>query len=230
MKLVGASAGSPCADPHGTADGVQDEETITCRSSDYHDIGPTRSRGAVVTPALSAATPAVATAASTVVVGLGNDIAGDDGAGIEAARILQQRLGHCDDLEVIALPWAGFALLDVLQNRDRAAIIDCLTTGSHPPGTIVRLDENDLGGSVRLNSFHDINYPTAVALGRHLGWRMPATVAIWGIEAASTDVFSDRLSPPVEEAVQRVVAEVLTFLGPRPHRPSEDEPRHVARE
>jgi len=169
--------------------------------------------------------------APSVVVGLGNDIAGDDGAGIEVARVLQQRLAHRDDIEVVALPWAGFSLLDVLHGRDRAAIVDCLTTGNHQPGTVVRLDQNDLGGSVRLNSFHDINYPTAMALGYRLGWKMPTTIAMWGIEAATADVFSDRLSPEVEKAVQHVVCEVMTFVDLRTSKNSpRDGPRFPTRE
>lgn len=116
-------------------------------------------------------------------------------------------------MDVVALPWAGFALLDALRGRSRAAIIDCLVSGLRPPGAIVLIAEDDLAGSVRLNSFHDLNYPTVLALGREMGWQMPTTVAIWGIEAASADVFSDRLSPPVARAVQRVVPEVLAFFS-----------------
>ena len=152
------------------------------------------------------------------VVGLGNEIAGDDGVGIAAARALEQLLADRDDVDVIALPWAGFALLDALQGRRRAAIIDCLATGAHPPGTIVHINEADLAGSVRLNSFHDISYPTAMALGRRMGWQMPDEIAIWGIEALSVDTFTEQLSAEVANAVQVVTDQVIEFLA-------EDEPR-----
>jgi Ni,Fe-hydrogenase maturation factor len=78
----------------------------------------------------------------------------------------------------------------------------------------VRLDEHDLGGSVRLNSFHDINYPTVVALGRTLGWDMPEEVAIWGVEMSVSDEFGEELTPVVSDAVATVVQEVLAFLDP----------------
>ena len=151
--------------------------------------------------------------APNVVVGLGNEIAGDDGVGIAAARALEQLLADRDEVDVIALPWAGFALLDALQGRRRAAIIDCLTTGAHPPGTIVHINESDLAGSVRLNSFHDISYPTAMALGRRMGWEMPNTVAIWGIEASSVDTFTDQLSAEVAAAIEEVTDQVIEFLA-----------------
>lgn len=147
-----------------------------------------------------------------VVVGLGNEIASDDGVGLHAAAALAIELCDRSDVEVVALPWAGFALLDVLRGRRRAVLIDGLSTGAHPPGAVVRLDEADFGGSVRLNSFHDINYPTVMALGRTMGWEMPDQVAIWGIEMAVSDEFGEELTPVVADAVATVVQQVLAFL------------------
>ena len=115
-------------------------------------------------------------------------------------------------MEVVALPWAGFALLDVLRGRRCAVLIDGLTTGAHRPGTVVRLDEDDMSGSVRLNSFHDINYPTVMALGRDMGWGMPDEVAIWGVEMAVADEFGEVLTPEVADSVQTVVNEVSRFI------------------
>ncbi len=115
-------------------------------------------------------------------------------------------------MEVVALPWAGFALLDVLRGRRCAVLIDGLTTGAHRPGTVVRLDEDEMSGSVRLNSFHDINYPTVMALGRDMGWGMPDEVAIWGVEMAVADEFGEVLTPEVADSVQTVVNEVSRFI------------------
>ena len=155
-----------------------------------------------------------AVTAPSVVIGLGNEIAGDDGVGLAVARLLEELLSHRPDVEVIALPWAGFSLLDTLRGRRQAAIVDCLSTGAHRPGSIVRIDESDLAGSVRLNSFHDISYPTVMALGRSLGWAMPRSIAIWGIEAASCGTFTERLSQPVADAIPEVAEQVIDFLAP----------------
>jgi hydrogenase maturation protease len=179
------------------------------------------------------AVPEIGTAPD-VVVGLGNEIAGDDGVGIEVAHLLSARFAACPNVDVIALPWAGFALLDVLRGRTRAAIIDSLITGCHPAGTIVRMDETDMGGSVRLNSFHDISYPTVMALGREMGWDMPGEVAIWGIEAASIDTFSESLSSQVAAAVPVAADQVGRFLQTSPNRHFEttarNDPRYPYRE
>jgi hydrogenase maturation protease len=162
------------------------------------------------TAGISGADPSLAP--PLVIVGLGNEIACDDGVGLHAASALATQLLDRNDVEVVALPWAGFALLDVLRGRRCAVLIDGLATGQHRPGAVVRLDEADLGGSVRLNSFHDINYPTVMALGRTMGWEMPDEVAIWGIEMSVSDEFGEELTPVVSDAVATVVREVLAFL------------------
>ncbi|MEN8234390.1 MAG: hydrogenase maturation protease [Actinomycetota bacterium] len=164
-------------------------------------------------PGVAGASDDGASAASPVVIiGLGNDIASDDGVGIHAARRLEIEFSDRDDVDVVALPWAGFSLLDVLRCREQAVIIDSLVSGTRPPGSIVRLGMDDLSGSVRLNSFHDINYPTVMDLGRRLGWQMPDDVAIFGVETAVTDEFGEALTPAVAEAVTAVVQEVKQFI------------------
>ena len=150
--------------------------------------------------------------APSLVVGLGNEIAGDDGIGIHVARRLLAHLEHRTDVDVVALPWAGLALLDVLRGRRRVAIVDCLTSGLHPPGTIVRLDEQGFAGSVRMNSFHDLAFPTVISLGRQMGWDMPESVAIWGVEAERVGVFHEGLSASVTAAVEPLMAELTEFL------------------
>lgn len=148
-----------------------------------------------------------------VIVGLGNEIAGDDGAGIWVARKLGEILQDRPEVEIVPLPWAGFSLLDVLVGRQRAVIIDCLCTGLYPPGTIVRLNEKNFRGSVRLNSFHDINFATLLELGKKMGWQMPVQIAIWGIEGAEMGEFKEELSPAVLRAVDQVVNEILDFFN-----------------
>ena len=157
-----------------------------------------------------------------VVVGLGNELAGDDGVGIAVARHLERLLAGRDDVEVVALPWAGLTLLDALAGHRRAAIVDCLVTGDLDPGTVVRLSEDDVGGSARLVSSHDLDFPTALALGRRMGLELPGEIAIWAVEGAVVDRLGEGLSPPVADAARRVTAEILDFMEPQ--KTSADEP------
>ena len=79
----------------------------------------------------------------------------------------------------------------------------------------MRLDEEDFRGSVRLNSFHDIDFPTVLALGRRMGLEMPGEIAIWAVEGKVLDEFGEGLTPDVAAAALRVVEDVLAFLKPR---------------
>ncbi len=149
----------------------------------------------------------------TVVIGLGNDIAGDDAVGILAARQLQHLLQDRPDVSVTELPWAGFSLLSALRGQSRAVLLDSLRSGLYAPGTVVRLSESDFAGSVRLNSFHDLNYPTALAFGRALGWPMPSRVDIFAVEGSDFDTFTTSLSSVVENALEELVAQVIATLN-----------------
>jgi hydrogenase maturation protease len=176
-------------------------------------ISQTANRAAVDPRAMNPQT-AEATPPSIIIVGLGNDLVGDDGVGLIAARRVREKLAARSNVDVCELPWAGLALLDVLRDYDRAILIDALCSeGRHPPGTVVRLSEQDLAGSVRLNSFHDLNYPTALALGRALGWRLPRDIALIAVEGESFLEFTTRLSPSVEAALDTVVRLVLRIVN-----------------
>ena len=146
-------------------------------------------------------------------VGLGNDIAADDAVGILAARRLAELLGPGVAVDVVELPWAGLALLDALCGYRRAVLIDSLCSGEHAPGSVVRLSEADLAGSVRLNSFHDLNYPTAMALGRMLGWALPEDIVIYAVEGQVFDRFATRLTPVVQRGLDDVVRRAARHLA-----------------
>jgi hydrogenase maturation protease len=147
-----------------------------------------------------------------VVIGLGNDIAGDDGVGILAVRRLRERLRDRSGITMVELPWAGLELLPVLRGRRRAVLIDSLQSGLHAPGTVVELSETELAGSVRLNSFHDLNYPTAIALGRALGWSLPDDIRIYAVEGECFDEFKAQLTPAVARGLEQVVDQIASFL------------------
>ncbi len=148
-----------------------------------------------------------------VVVGLGNELLGDDGVGILAARHIQRELSPQHQVQIRELPWAGLGLLDVLRGFDRAILIDALSSdGRYPPGTVLRLTEDDFAGSVRLNSFHDINYPTALALGRAFGWPLPRAIDIFAVEGGSLYEFKTQLSAPVAAALKTVVLLVTQIV------------------
>ncbi len=64
----------------------------------------------------------------TLVLGLGNDILCDDGAGLYVARELKKTLANRKDFSVAEASLAGLGLLDLLAGYDKAIVIDAIQT------------------------------------------------------------------------------------------------------
>jgi hydrogenase maturation protease len=106
------------------------------------------------------------------VLGLGNDILGDDGVGpwlVETLRSRPSLAGY--DFETA--DGAGLGLLDLLDGYDRAVIVDCVAVEGGRPGDVQRLSADEFDArSVNLSS-HYAGLPQVLALGRRLGLAMP---------------------------------------------------------
>ncbi len=149
----------------------------------------------------------------TIVVGMGNPILSDDGVGIRVAREIRQRMPKAD---VVELGAGGIRLLDVLPGFERVLIVDAMVTGETACGKFRRftLDELRAKTARTCNTLcvHDMDLPTAMALGQLAGVDLPTEVVIWGVEAGDVETFSETLSAAVEAAVPIVVEEMVREL------------------
>jgi hydrogenase maturation protease len=143
---------------------------------------------------------------------LGNEILSDDAVGSVIARRLQEIELGSDDVEVIFAPTAGFSLLDLLEDRTEALIVDSITTGSDTPGTIRLFVMGEQVPSHSLINSHEINLPTALSLGRAMGYQMPENVSVLTIEAQDVTTLSEQLTPPVSASVDEAIAHVLRWI------------------
>jgi hydrogenase maturation protease len=141
----------------------------------------------------------------TLVVGIGNARMGDDGVGVAVVRQLCRRLGGTCRVDLLELESGGMRLMEILDGYDRAFIVDAVLTGEVPPGTIRPLGVTSPGARRNAISTRDTDLFSALEVGRSLGLNLPKTVQAWGIEAASVDVCTERLSDRVQAAVPRMV-------------------------
>lgn len=140
-------------------------------------------------------------AASTLVVGLGNPILGDDGVGWRVAETFAA--GAIEpDIEVLCLSVGGLSLMEHLAGYQRALIVDAVVTGA-PPGTLHRFTAAELAdrSSHHTASVHDLGLSVALEMGRNLGLQLPDEIQVLGIEAAPEFEFSEQLGAEVEQAV-----------------------------
>jgi hydrogenase maturation protease len=156
--------------------------------------------------------------APTLVVGLGNPLLGDDGLGWRAAEQIQSQAERAGcPVEVDCLAVGGLSLMERLIGYQHVILIDAISTGRLPVGSIHRLTLDDLPdlAAGHLSSAHDTTLPTAFRVGRALGMPLPDDVAIVAVEAVMTFDFTEELTPPVAAAVPQVVRLVIEMLAGR---------------
>jgi len=145
----------------------------------------------------------------TLVLGLGNPILSDDGVGIKVSQEVARKATGVDVMEASL---GGLALLDIITGYDRVIMVDAILTGTRKPGEIVRFGPEDIADSIHSSSPHDVNFSTALELGKALDIPLPKHIILYGIEAADITNFSEQCTPEVQEAVARCTDMVLEEL------------------
>lgn len=139
-----------------------------------------------------------------VILGLGNDLLGDDGIGLLAAEGLRALEGP--DVAVRTTAQSGLYLLEHIQGFDDAIVVDSVL-GDHP-GSIRELE----AGEVRplpVPSAHYVGLPEALALARASGLRVPRRLRIFGVEIAPSQYIGSGPCAAVTAALPRLQAMVL---------------------
>lgn len=148
----------------------------------------------------------------TIVIGLGNPILGDDGAGWKVVETLQNRLP--DGVEVDFLAGGGLSVMERLVGCDRAVIVDAMNTEQMARGAVRSFPLESLTNPFlgHLGSAHETNLQTALSMGRSLGAHLPTQVMIVGIESPDVYDFDDTLSQEITAAVPQAAQAVLDIL------------------
>jgi hydrogenase maturation protease len=158
--------------------------------------------------------------ARSLLLGMGNPIVGDDAIGVRLAREIARRLGPRPGLEVVEeCSVGGLALLDFVVGFERVVVIDAIRTRGGRAGDWHRLSVADLAPTRNLTSVHDVNFATALELGRRLGLPVAADTAVQvlAVEVERVDEFSETMSPALEAAFPGLAAalteQVEQWLG-----------------
>ena len=149
---------------------------------------------------------------SLLVLCLGNEIVSDDGFGAVVARKLTEYPDITNCADVVFAPVAGFSLLDYLTDRSKALIVDTILTGKDAPGTLRQVSASAFVPTHHLTTSHQINLPTALELGKHLGISMPKTIDVITVEAEDVVTLSEKLTPRVEQAVEGALHLILEWV------------------
>jgi hydrogenase maturation protease len=148
----------------------------------------------------------------TLIIGLGNTILCDDGAGIYAARKVAGMLVDRSNVDVVETSLGGVGLLDLMTGYDRVIILDAILTNKNAPGEIYHLRLEDLGAPAYPSGPHFLDVRTSAELGHKLGLPMPKEIRIFAIEIHDNTTFSEKLTREVEESLPLLAKQVVEFL------------------
>lgn len=148
-----------------------------------------------------------------LVLGAGNILLSDEGIGVRVVEALQQRYQVPEGVEILDGGTCGMDLLDVIAGRDHLILVDAVDTGS-PPGTVVRLEGNQIPAVFRTKSSpHQLGLQDVLALLLLLD-SAPAHVTVIGVQPASLDIGLE-LTPPIaarfDDMVEMVAGELAAI-------------------
>jgi hydrogenase maturation protease len=148
-------------------------------------------------------------AAKTVVLGLGNVLHADDGAGAKAISRLREDVRVPKDVSLIEGGTLGLELLPYVWDCSRLIVIDAVDVGE-APGTVIRMSGEELNSLPGNSSVHQLGVPDLLVSLRVLAQRQPDVVLL-GVQSANTD-WSTELSPLVAAAIDSLVEAALQEL------------------
>jgi hydrogenase maturation protease len=144
-----------------------------------------------------------------LVLGLGNELLSDDGAGLIAIRKLKEE--YDGQAELVECNLAGLALLDYFLGFDKAIVLDAIHTKRQPPGTIYQYRPEDLG-EVYAPSPHYSGLPEMMALASQLELDFPRDIKIFALEVADPYTIGGSLTEPVRNALRALINMVKNQL------------------
>lgn len=145
-----------------------------------------------------------------LVLGIGNILLGDEGAGIRVVEAITDRYSLPPEAEVIDGGTMGLELLPYLEGRRFLVIVDAVNTGA-APGTVVRLEPDDPSTFFRQKiSPHQLGIADVLAVAA-LTESLPERIVLIGVvpkDIATGLAVSPEIAAQISVMVEMVAAEL----------------------
>ena len=140
-----------------------------------------------------------------MVIGIGNDLRGDDAAGLLVARRLRERQ---PDLKVLESSADPITLMEAWEGETRVVLVDAVESGG-TPGELYRHEahEQPLPADFFHCSTHSIGMAEAVEFARNLQ-RLPEQVTVFGIEGGNFQADAE-VNASVLETIEKLAQQIL---------------------
>ncbi len=140
-----------------------------------------------------------------LILGLGNELLGDEGVGVHGVRLLQE-LKLPADTKVLEIGTGILDALPELGQAERIIVLDAMKAGG-PPGTVYKIPLDHCSGSTCIASMHGFDIFRVMALTEYS--EVPP-VMVFGVEPKAIE-WSMTLSPQVAECLPSLIDAVLTY-------------------
>jgi hydrogenase maturation protease len=152
---------------------------------------------------------------TSVVIGMGQSLRGDDGAGLAAVKLWQttyqeKSVRPAVRVELSELP--GIGLLNLLEGCRFAILVDAVRSGAGS-GTIHQITEEKLKGfSAGSGSAHGWGVAETLVLGREtMADKLPGKIILIGIEAGQFNL-GDSLSTEVQQSLSEAARLIEQYV------------------
>jgi hydrogenase maturation protease len=149
----------------------------------------------------------------TLILGIGNTLLQDEGAGVHAIRHLAERLPKHSGIELMDGGTLSFTLAGAIEDADNLIVIDAAQLGSEPGATqIFEGDAMDVfvGGN-RKRSVHEVSLIDLLMIAR-LAEQLPHKRVLIGIQPRDID-WGEQPSPPVAVGIQQACDHALRLAA-----------------
>jgi len=136
------------------------------------------------------------------IIGVGNTLAGDDGAGNVVVSMLKEKYLSRSDILLHNLETDPLELWDILPQAKRFIFVDAVA--GNPAGRLVTVKDERMGRAWS-PSLHNMDLPTVIRQLNRLKQDDDPEWNIWGITIDIPDHLNEGLSSEVSEAVKRLV-------------------------
>jgi hydrogenase maturation protease len=151
-------------------------------------------------------------AGRVLVLGIGNTLLSDEGAGVHAVRQLQAAAASQSGIEYMDGGTLSFTLAGPIEDSDAVVIIDAAELGTEAGA--VRVFEgaamDDFLGAERKRSVHEVGLRDLMAVAALAG-RLPERRALIGIQPAELG-WGDAPSPRVAEGISHACVRALEII------------------
>jgi hydrogenase maturation protease len=146
-----------------------------------------------------------------VVIGLGNILLSDEGAGIHTVRQLRKN-DIAKLVEIHEVGTSSFELLNVIEGNPHVIIVDAVRM-DEKPGTVKKIDliiEDDISLLPQFTSLHQLDLISTLKIAKGVV-DLPKKIVLIGIEPSSLDTGIE-LSKLVEAAIPKAISEIIKSI------------------